>query len=108
MAAHEIWRVEDRRTKRRFAAEFYAVELDAHARYLRWVANMSKDGLLIENPLADERPGQQVELELPRRHGEKPLRVQAEVVYVTPDGRVGLRITSAPLPLEALGGPLKL
>ena len=108
MTTQQIWRVEDRRTRRRFAAEFYAIEVDDRGRYLRWVANMSDEGLLIENPLADETPGQVLELELPRRHGEKPLRVQAEVVYVTPSGHVGVRITSAPLPVATLGGRLAL
>jgi hypothetical protein len=108
MATQQIWRVEDRRTRRRFAAEFYAIELDERGRYLRWVANMSDEGLLIESPLGVEMPGQRLELELPRRYGEKPLRVQAEVVYVTPSGQVGVRIVSAPLPLDTLGGRLAL
>ena len=37
-----------------------------------------------------------MELELPRQ-GELPLRVKAEIVYVTAEGRVGVRVTS-PLP----------
>ena len=36
--------------------------------------------------------------------GEEPLRVQGEVVYVKDDGKVGVRVTSAPLPVDALGG----
>jgi hypothetical protein len=32
------------------------------------------------------------------------LRVQGLVVYVKEDGRVGVRVTSAPLPVSALGG----
>ena len=45
--------------------------------------NVSDDGLLLENPLADAFPGQHVELELPRQRGHPPLRVEGEIVYVT-------------------------
>jgi hypothetical protein len=45
-----------------------------------------------------------VDLELPRLQGEEPLRVQGEVVYVKGDGKVGVRVTSAHLPVDALGG----
>ena len=55
---------------------------------------------------ADALPGQHVELELPRQ-GELPLRVEGEIVYVTAEGRVGIRVTS-PLPVESLGGRIPL
>ena len=60
MNTKRIWRrdVEERRGGRRVAADFYAIELDGGARYLRRVTNVSADGLLLENPLADGRPGQ--------------------------------------------------
>ena len=89
------------------AANFYAVELAGDARYLRRVADVSRDGLLLESPLADERPGQVLELELPRvGKAAAPMRVRAEVVRVTKQGKVGVRRldTSAPLPIEKLGG----
>ena len=41
------------------------------------------------------------------RQGELPLRVQGEIVYVTPEGRIGIRVTS-PLPVETLGGRIPL
>ena len=57
MTAEHILRVEERRTGRRFTADFYAVELSGSGRYLRRVRNVSDDGLLLENPLADAFPG---------------------------------------------------
>jgi hypothetical protein len=124
MNTKRIWRreVEERRGERRVAADFYAIEVDGGARYLRRVTNVSADGLLLENPLADDRPGQIVELALPlTRGGENDnagapteaeaggeVRVQAEVVYVTDDGHVGLRVTSQSLPVDELGGHLPL
>jgi hypothetical protein len=122
MITKKIWRrdLEERRERRRVAADFYAIELDGQARYLRRVTNVSRNGLLLENPLADERPGQTVELELPIASNNvdansaddgaraRTMRVQAEVVYVTPDGRVGLHVTSARLPVENLGGRVPL
>jgi hypothetical protein len=118
MTTKKIWRrqLEERRVRRRVAANFYAIELEGRARYLRRVTNVSGDGLLLENPLGDELPGQTIELELPTTtpggqgdgDGEETLRVQGEVVYVKPDGRVGVRITSAPIPIESLGGRLAL
>jgi hypothetical protein len=101
---------DDRRARRRISANFYAIELSGTARYLRRVENVSRDGLLLQSPLADEKPGQIVELELPRDGKEggstEPVRVKAEVVYVTADGQVGVRRldSTAPLPIEALGG----
>ena len=59
-----------------------------------------------ENPLADAFPGQHVELELPRQ-GQLPLKVEGEIVYVTPEGRIGVRVTS-PLPVDSLGGRIPL
>ena len=111
MITKKIWRrqLEERRVRRRVAANFYAIELEGQGRYLRGVTNISDDGLLLENPLGDELPGQTIELELPTNKpandtGAETVRVQGEVVYVKPDGRVGVRITSAPLPVGSLGG----
>jgi hypothetical protein len=99
----------ERRVRRRVAANFYAIELAGTARYLRRVTNVSGDGLQLENPLADETPGQRVDLVLPRGADNPPLTVQAEVVHVGPDGQVGLRVlSSAPLPVETLGGVVAL
>jgi hypothetical protein len=97
---------DDRRARRRVSANFYAIELAGGARYLRRVENVSRDGLLLQSPLADQRPGQIVELELPRGATNAPVRVKTEVVYVTPAGQVGVRRldSTSPLPVEALGG----
>jgi len=97
---------DDRRARRRVSANFYAIALSGSGRYLRRVENVSRDGLLLQSPLADERPGQIVELELPRGRDADPVRVKTEVVYVTPHGQVGLRRldSTSPLPVEALGG----
>jgi hypothetical protein len=97
----------DRRARRRMAAGFYAIELaEDGGRYLRRVANLSNDGLLLESPLGDERPGQVVELELPRLRPERPMRVRTEVVRVTAEGKVAVKRLAAtdPLPVESLGG----
>src|SRR5215831_15190103 len=100
-------RASDRRTRRRTAAGFYAVELVSGARYLRRVANVSRDGLMLESPLADEQPGQVIELELPRRAPDLPVRVKLEVLRVR-DGTVAMRRVdddgAAALPVDALGG----
>lgn len=106
MRTKRIWRrdVEEKRERRRVPADFYAVELSNGGRYLRRVTNVSGDGLLFQSPLADERPGHVVDLELPRRRGESPLRVQGQVVYVTDRGQVGVHVTSTRLPVEDLGG----
>ena len=97
---------EDRRGRRRVQVGFYAVKLAGDGRYLRRVADVSGDGLLLESPLGDEQPGDVVELELPRTEADQPMRVRAVVVRVTPQGKVGVcRIDSAePLPVDALGG----
>jgi PilZ domain len=98
--------VDDRRARRRVSANFYAIELAGGGRYLRRVENVSRDGLLMQSPFSDERPGQIVELELPRGEKDEPVRVKTEVVYVTSNGQVGLRRldSTSPLPVEALGG----
>jgi hypothetical protein len=99
----------ERRVRRRVAANFYAIELVGTARYLRRVENVSGDGLLLETPLGDETPGQQVNLVLPCGSDNPPLEVSAVVVNVRPGGHVGLRVLSeAPLPVEALGGSVAL
>ena len=96
---------EERRARRRVSADFYAIELAGAARYLRRVANVSRDGLLLESALADKMPGQIVELELPRTEHDEPVRIKTQVVYVTPEGQVGVRrLSTSPLPVEALGG----
>jgi hypothetical protein len=98
---------DERRARVRVSADFYAIELaDGGGRYLRRVSNVSRDGLAFENPLADERLGQVVELELPRGADDEPMRFRGEVVRVTAKGQVGVRRLDAdqPLPLEDLGG----
>ena len=106
MQTKQNWRPDlgEKREKRRISADFYAVEVEDGARYLRRVSNVSGDGLLLESPLGDEQVGQRVDLELPRLEGEPPLRVEGQVVYVKDDGRVGVHVLSAPLPVAALGG----
>src|SRR5205809_4574509 len=96
----------DRRGGQRVAAGFYAVKLADGGRYLRRVADVSGDGLLLESPLGDEQPGEVVELELPCAEANQPVRVKAEVVRVTPQGKVGVRRldSSEPLPVATLGG----
>jgi PilZ domain-containing protein len=98
--------LDDRRARRRVSANFYAIELAGGGRYLRRVENVSRDGLLFQSALGDETPGQIVELELPRGGTGEPVRVKTEVVYVTAEGQVGVRRldSTAPLPVEALGG----
>jgi hypothetical protein len=102
---------EDRRHLRRSPADFYGVELSGGGRYLRKITNVSRDGLLLENPLGDEQPGQIIELELPRMSEAHPTtRVRGEVVYVTADGNVGVRRldSTKPFEVERLGGPIAL
>jgi hypothetical protein len=101
----------DRRVVRRLPADFYGVELSGGGRYLRRITNVSRDGLLLENPLGDEQPGQVIELELPRLSAAHPTtRVRGEVVYVTPEGSVGVRRldSTTPFEVERLGGPIAL
>jgi hypothetical protein len=80
-------------------------------RYLRSISNVSRNGLLLVNPLGDERPGQVIDLELPRRSSaHSPSRIKFEVVYVTSAGKVGVRLVepSESLEVEELGGPIAL
>jgi hypothetical protein len=101
----------DRRQGQRQPADFYGVEVAADGRYLRRIYNVSKDGLLLVNPLGDERPGQVIELELPQRSPAHAVsRVKFEVIYVADGGRVGVRrLDSAePLQVAELGGPISL
>lgn len=97
----------DRRAEPRVPADFYAVELRGSSRYFRLVRNVSRTGLLFENRIADEKPGEMVELELPRRGAEPPVRVRAEVVRVSVDGTIGVRLLDAADP-DSLGGKLGL
>src|SRR5260221_4946837 len=92
--------MDDRRARRRVAANFYAIELAGGGRYLRRVENVSRDGLLLQSPLGDERPGQIVELELPQAGNAAPVVVKTEVVYVTSDGQVGVRRLDSTSPLQ--------
>ena len=101
----------DRRRLWRHPADFYGVEVVDGNRYLRRISNVSRNGLLLVNPLGDERPGQIIDLELPRRSsGHSPTRIKFEVVYVTPAGKVGVRLvpSAEPLAVEELGGPIAL
>jgi len=101
----------ERRRLRRHPADFYGVEVVGGNRYLRRISNVSRNGLLLVNPLGDERPGQIIDLELPRRApAQAPSRVQFEVIYVTPAGKVGVRLAepAEPLAVEDLGGPIAL
>ncbi len=52
--------VEEKRGRRRLPVDFYAIELAEGARYLRHISNVSNEGLLMQSPLADERPGQRI------------------------------------------------
>ena len=95
----------------RHPADFYGVEVTAGGRYLRRISNVSKDGLLLVNPMGDERPGQLIDLELPQRTpAPSTSRIKFEVIYVTQEGRVGVRRVdpSAPLEITELGGPIAL
>ena len=96
----------DRRAVVRERVDFYAVELSNDARYLHRICNVSADGLLMEDRLSIQKPGNRMELELPRPDGD-PLRVTAEVVRVTPEGQLGLR-TLGGAPLDGIGGRIDL
>jgi len=101
----------DRRRLSRHPADFYGVEVAGGNRYLRRISNVSRNGLLLVNPLGDEQPGQLIDLELPRRApAQAPTRIKFEVVYVTPAGKVGVRLVepAASLAVEDLGGPIAL
>src|SRR5438874_4626811 len=100
----------ERRTLHRLPADFYGVEVMDGSRYLRRIRNVSPDGLLLVNPLGDERPGQVIDFELPRRSASRPVaRLRLEVVYVN-GGQVGLRRlgSTEPLEIEKLGGHIAL
>ena len=96
----------DRRAVQRAPVNFFGVAVDGEARYFRKICNLSPTGLLIEDRLSEQKPGDVIELELPREGGA-PLRVKAEVVYRTRTGKVGLHALDGP-PLEGLGGTLPL
>ena len=101
----------DRRQGLRHAADFYGVEVSAGGRYLRRISNVSEDGLLLVNPLGDEQPGQIIDLELPQKAPSQPVsRLRFEVIYVNPNGNVGVRRLDPARPLEVseLGGPIAL
>jgi len=99
---------DDRREAGRRPADFYAIQVAGAARYLRKICNVSARGLLIEDRLAMESPGSIIDLELPRAKA-KPLRVRAEIVYVTRRGKVGVRaLDPAAMPVEGLGGAVAL
>jgi hypothetical protein len=101
----------DRRRLWRHPADFYGVEVVDGNRYLRRISNVSRNGLLLVNPLGDEQPGQIIDLELPHRSAaQDPSRIKFEVVYVTPAGKVGVRLvdSAAALVVEELGGPIAL
>lgn len=80
----------ERRSVGRQAVDFYAIELAHGGRYLRRISNISGTGLLLEDRLNAQRPGEIMELELPRPDAD-PVRVKAEIVRITPSGHVGLR-----------------
>ncbi len=94
--------VDERRAAPRVATDFYAVELRGPSRYFRLVRNVSRTGLLLENPMADEEVGQVLDLEMPTRGRPSPLKLRAEVVYVTRSGRIGLRLLDSSELLEVM------
>jgi hypothetical protein len=96
----------DRREVGRRPVDFYAVELSHGGRYLRKITNVSRSGLLLEDKLNTQRPGEIMELLLPRPDTD-PVRVKAEVVRVTQAGQVGLR-TLGGQSLAGLGGSVNL
>lgn len=111
MVTKRFWgpALDDRRTQQRLPADFYGVELSDGARYLRKITNVSGTGLLFENRLGGDRPGELVEFELPHRAGEEPVRVIGEVVRVSKNGKVAVRIDSTlPVDPDRLGGPIDL
>jgi|SRR5882672_2237698 len=100
----------ERRTLHRQPADFYGVEVVDGSRYLRRITNVSPDGMLLVNPLGDERPGQVIDIELPRRSAAHPMtKLPFEVVFVA-NGKVGVRRldSAAPLEIDKLGGSIAL
>jgi len=60
--------------------------------------------------LGDERPGQVIDIELPRRSAAHPMtKLPFEVVFVA-NGKVGVRRldSAAPLEIDKLGGSIAL
>ena len=108
MTTKRFWGPEnaDRRAVGRRAVSFYGVELSHGGRYLRKITNVSRGGLLLEDKLRMRRPGQIMELLLPRPD-TAPVRIQAEVVRVTRGGQVGLRALGGQR-LYGLGGAVDL
>ena len=100
--------VDDRRARRaRIRPTSTRVELAGGSRYLRRVGTFRATACCWSSPLGDEKPGQIVDLELPRRSAGEPVRVKFEVVYVTAGGQVGVRgelASTSPLRAEALSG----
>lgn len=96
----------DRRSVGRDPVDFYAVELSQGGRYLRKIKNVSRTGLLLEDGLRMQRPGQVMELLLPRPH-TAPIRIKAQVVRVTNGGQVGLKALDGQR-LSGLGGDVEL
>jgi hypothetical protein len=96
----------DRRSVGRKPADFFAIELSQGGRYLHRIKNISRTGLLMEDPLRVQRPGQIMDLLLPRRDTE-PVRVKAQVVRVTKAGHIGLKALGNTR-LYGLGGNVEL
>ncbi|MBC8133019.1 MAG: PilZ domain-containing protein [Deltaproteobacteria bacterium] len=96
----------DRRAVGRQAVDFYGVQLSHGGRYLRRITNISRTGLLLEDRLNTQRPGEIMELELPRTDAV-PVRVVAEIVRVTRGGQVALRALGGQR-LSGLGGSVDL
>jgi PilZ domain len=111
MVTKRFWgpAIEDRRTEQRLPADFYGVELVDGARYLRKITDVSGTGLQFENRLGGDRPGELVEFELPNRASDEPVRVMGEVVRVSKNGKVAVRIDSTlPVDPDRLGGAIDL
>lgn len=108
MNTQRFWNVAigDRRSVSRQRVNFYGVEVTDGARYLRRIRNVSDQGMMMEDPLVFQQRGAVLELELPR-HEQRPLRVRAEVVRVTPGGQIGLRTLGASS-LRGVGGRIAL
>jgi hypothetical protein len=109
MITKRFWGPENRDRRSvgaRLPVDFYAVELSEGGRYLRKITNVSRSGLLLEDRLRLSRPGQVMDLLLPRTD-TTPVRVRAEVVRVTRRGEVGLRALGGK-PLSGLGGEVDL
>jgi hypothetical protein len=87
-------------------ADFFAIELSHGGRYLHRIKNISRTGLLMEDPLRVQRPGQIMDLLLPRPD-TSPVRVRAQVVRVTKAGHIGLRALGDTR-LHGLGGNVDL